>query len=606
MPRLPDDLIEEIRSANDIVSLISEYVPLKRVGRSYKALCPFHQEKTPSFIVNPDRQIYHCFGCGAGGNAVSFVMEQDKISFMEAIEVLAKRAGIPLPRLERDAKRSEENDLLYAANEFASGFYQGALGSQGGKEARDYLVSRGLTPETVQQFRIGFAPPEWDGLLSAGKRKALSPQVLQRAGLLLEREDKSGYYDRFRKRVVFPLFNLTGRVVGFGGRLLAESENEPKYLNSPETPIYQKGKSLYGLYQAKGDIRAQRRGIVVEGYFDLLTPRQAGIVNIVATLGTALTEDQARLLYRYGSEAVLVYDPDTPGAKAAQRGLEVLLEAGFDVRVASLPSGLDPDALVCRRGREAFLEVVEASQDFLDYRLSSLAQALNLSEVSGRSRAVNEILGLLRRVKDELKQRLYVQRIADRFDLEETLLAKLLDRAEKGKTPGRVPPTAPGLAPLEKTQARARLERELLKLMVRDPGFIRKARETIDLEIFEDGVCRASAKILFSTCDSAAPFEPARILNELPDDAPRKFLTELLVQEEAEDTDFGAKAFDGCLSRLQQLQAKNRLRTLMKEIREAAANEDREAVSRLQREYQRLSTFARPSPGRSPVAPNAP
>jgi DNA primase len=597
MPRLPDHLIEEIRGANDIVALISEYVPLKRAGRSYKTLCPFHSEKTPSFVVNPERQIYHCFGCGTGGNVITFVMEQDKVGFFEAIQVLAKRAGIDLPRVERDSRRTEENDLFFAANEFAASFYQRALDNEEGRVARAYLQSRGIASETARAFRLGFAPDRWDALLIAAKRSALSPRILERAGLLLEREDRSGYYDRFRGRVIFPILNLTGQVVGFGGRSLSEGERDAKYLNSPETPIYQKGKSLYGLYQAKGQIRAQEQSIVVEGYLDLLTAHQAGWTNVVATLGTALTIEQARLLSRYATETVLVYDPDAPGTKAALRGVEVMLEAGLDVRVVTLPAGLDPDALIRTRGTEAFRDAVQGSQDFFDYKLDALAGTLDLREVSGRSRAVEELLALLRRVKGELKQRLFVQRVAERFGLGEDLLLRLLTGGGSRTPSGKAQPDAAGTtASREKTEARVRLERGLLRLIARDPALVRRACEALDPRCLQDETCRAAAELLFAACSSDLGLDPARLLGDVPSGPVRGMLSEILVQEEESRRDT-AKELDEYIASLQRAQTGRALRNLKAQIQAAETRGDLDALSRLQREYYRLSTRPRPSPG---------
>ena len=279
--RIPDHIIDDVRSRTDIVDLISEFVPLKKRGKNYFGLCPFHHETAPSFSVSPERQIFHCFGCGKGGNAFTFLMEYEKLGFWEALTYLAKRAHVALPQRSADQKQQADYDVLFTANSVAAEFYHRVLvESKVGKRALDYLTKRGLSQETVTSFRLGYAPPGWSTLLDAAQRKSLSPEVLKKAGLVIPREREGGYYDRFRDRVMFPIMNLTGNVVAFGGRLLSESEDQPKYVNSPETPIYNKGKTLYGLFQAKSAVREIDRVIVVEGYTDVISLFQAGLHRI--------------------------------------------------------------------------------------------------------------------------------------------------------------------------------------------------------------------------------------------------------------------------------------------------------------------------------------
>ena len=340
--------------------MISEHVQLVKKGRNYSGLCPFHDEKTPSFSVDPDRQFYHCFGCGVGGNVFKFIQEIDRVTFVEAVKFLAERAGIALP--ERSGPSREEDaadDELYRANDLAQKYFHHLLLKDDvSASARTYLQTRGLTGETIARFGLGYAPPEWDALLKVAGRRDLNPQVLERAGLALPRPKGSGHYDRFRDRVTFPIANLSSRIIAFGARAL-QSDQEPKYLNSPETPIYHKGRVLYGLSDTRDAIRRRDAVLVVEGYMDLLSLVQAGVEHVAATSGTALTEDQCRTLARYARQVVLLFDGDAAGSTAAMRGLEVILGTGLDVRVVSLPTGHDPDSFVQEHGPEALLKRAE-------------------------------------------------------------------------------------------------------------------------------------------------------------------------------------------------------------------------------------------------------
>jgi len=335
-----DDLKERIRAAVDIVTVIGERIPLKKAGRNFVARCPFHQEKTPSFNVNPERQIYHCFGCGAGGDVFSFLMEHDKVSFPEALRTLAAKAGIALPDRQSARARTNEQarDIYYRANALAREYFIAALNDPAkGEAARRYLERRGLTKETIATFGLGFAPDAWDGFMSYARPKGLSYEVLANAGLLVQNE-QGRFYDRFRGRVMFPVVNDSGRTVAFGARTL-DPAGEPKYLNSSESPVYQKGRILYGLYHARDAIRQENSVLIVEGYMDVLQLMQAGIRNVVATCGTALTREHGAILRRYADRIILLFDGDEAGIRAASRAGDVLLEAGIEGHVALLPGG---------------------------------------------------------------------------------------------------------------------------------------------------------------------------------------------------------------------------------------------------------------------------
>jgi DNA primase len=346
--RIPDEKIDEIRNASDIVDLISSYVSLKKRGKNYTGLCPFHKEKTPSFSVSPGKQMFYCFGCGKGGNVISFIMEHDKVSFLEAVRALADRVGISLPSdSPGDADKSTEQEALYAlCREAQARFQHNLLESVEGKLALEYFRHRGFSDETIRLFGLGYSLNSWEDIAGMVRGKGLSLDQADRAGLLVRREDGSGFYDRFRGRAMFPIVSTSGRPIGFGARKMREDDPLGKYINSPETPIYDKSRVLYGLFQAKEAIREREFAIMVEGYADLISVYQAGTRNIVASSGTALTEEQVQLLSHYTKRITLVYDADSAGSKATIRGVDLIIARGLDVNVVELPTGEDPDSFV--------------------------------------------------------------------------------------------------------------------------------------------------------------------------------------------------------------------------------------------------------------------
>ena len=447
-PRMGEEARERVRDATDIVQLIGERVALRRAGRSYKGLCPFHTEKTPSFTVTPDRQIWHCFGCSKGGDVFAFVMELDKLTFPEALRALADRAGIDLPKQER-GPGDEVFDKLYQANALARDFFRanlamtaagaGAGGSGGGGtahagagKARAYLAARGFEEPWISRFEVGWAPEGWDGLLHA-LNKLLPAQVLEQAGLIVRRGDGTGHYDRFRNRVLFPVGAASGKIAGFGARAIV-AEDEPKYLNSPETPIFRKGRLLYGLPVARPGMRESGEAIVAEGYLDVMRLHACGFTNAVSTCGTALTVDQAKLLARLQVKVVLLYDGDDAGVRAADRALDSLLEAGLEVRLLLLPGGEDPDSFLRAAGAGALRERMETALDVPAFLAGASTPGKADPGVEAR---VRRLVGLLGRVEDPIRRRLLLRRGADVFGLEETVLLEAVQGRGKGKRSAR-------------------------------------------------------------------------------------------------------------------------------------------------------------------------
>jgi len=448
--RTGEEARERVRDATDIVQLIGERVQLRRAGRSYKGLCPFHTEKTPSFTVTPDRQIWHCFGCSKGGDVFAFVMEAEKVTFPEALRLLADRAGIELPKQDRGG-RDEAFDKLYQANALARDFYRASFASDSAKKARGYVASRGFEEPWLSRFDVGWAPEGWDALGKA-LAKLLPADVLEQAGLLVRRGDGSGHYDRFRNRVLFPVATGSGTIAGFGGRAIAEGD-EPKYLNSPETPVFRKGRLLYGLTVARAGMRETGEAIVSEGYLDVMRLHACGFTNAVSTCGTALTPDQARLLARLHVRVLLLYDGDDAGVRAAERGLDPLLEAGVDVRVLLLPGGEDPDSFLRQEGAGPLRERMESALDVPSFLAEAATGAGANPTLEAR---VRRLVQLLNRVQDPIRRRLLLRRGSDVFGLEESVLIEAVQGKGRGRrvmakpagvAPAAVPAAPSGAAP---------------------------------------------------------------------------------------------------------------------------------------------------------------
>lgn len=485
---------ERVRAASDVVEIVGQYVTLKKTGRTWKGLCPFHQEKTPSFTVSPERQTYHCFGCGAGGDVFRFVQEVERLTFPEALRHLAERAGIELPRYE---KGSGEAGKLYEICEEAARLYRRCLLDPAlGRQARDLLRRRGIGEEVEERFGLGFAPPGWDFLTSRLER-AFGRDALRTAGLALERET-GGVYDRFRERLVVPLRLPSGRVVGFGGR--ATGDEEPKYLNSPETPVYRKGQFLFGLGEARGSLRDRQEAVLVEGYFDCLVLHQAGFTAAVAAAGTAVTADQARLLARYVERVVVALDGDAAGQTASRRALGPLLSAGVEVRVARLPVGDDPDSFVRERGAAAFAEALEAAASPAAFLCATAGEG-----AAAHAEAVARVLELAAQIEG-LAAREAVLVDADRHlgvgvDRLRRELEGRAARPRGRETAGAanaVPPATPG------PEAVGFLERSLLGLLIASAE-ARRAAFDLPPEWLLDARSREILGVLVAAADEATP-----------------------------------------------------------------------------------------------------
>ncbi len=424
--RFSDQWIEQVRSAVDILEVIGRRVELRQTGKNYVGLCPFHSEKTPSFTVNPEKQFYHCFGCGRGGNVFNFVMAAENLSFPEAVVKLAQEKGIPVPELSpRDQRREQEREQLRQINQMAARYFYRNLRSPAGAQAQAYLDSRGISKELARDFFLGYALDAWDGLVAFLQSQGVDLKAAQAAGLVTQ--GKNGPIDRFRARLMFPICDHLGRFVGFGGRSLTDAH--PKYLNTGQTAVFNKGQILYGLNWSKEEIKALDQVIIVEGYTDLISLFAAGQRNVVASLGTAFTSAHAHLLKRFCSQAVIAFDGDTAGQRAAWRGMEVLHAAGLQVRVASLPAGQDPDTFARSRGAEGVAAWLDRAQPFREYQIDRIISQHDVETREGKLAASTELVTLLAQLTSAVERDEYVRYAAERLGVrEESLAAEVQQR----------------------------------------------------------------------------------------------------------------------------------------------------------------------------------
>jgi DNA primase len=432
---IPDEKVEEVRTAADLVEVAEDYVQLKQSGSRYMGLCPFHNEDTPSFSVDPDQNLYYCFGCQKGGDVFKFVQEIEGVGFLESVRILADRYGIPLPEEEADQEAANERESILHALRFAARFfYRRLTQSDRGRPALDYLRRRGFAPTTIKRFGLGFAPNEWDALLAAAEEQQIDPETLEKAGLIIERNDGSGYYDRYRGRIIFPIFSHIGKVLAFAGRILDpdDERDQPKYINSPETEVYHKKEVLYGLHQAKRSIRQTNEVLLVEGYTDVVSLSQAGVENVVASSGTALTEQQVSVLDRYANRAVMLYDADEAGVRAAMRGVERVLEEGMGAYAVELPEGNDPDDYVQEHGGEAFADyVAEHRQDLPSFAYRRARQNGELETPEDRVEVQREIIDSVARIPDPNLRREYVARTSEVTGVPDSDLFRMLEEARE-------------------------------------------------------------------------------------------------------------------------------------------------------------------------------
>jgi DNA primase len=587
MGLIPEDKVEEIKSRADIVEVVSDFVTLRKAGRNFVGLCPFHKEKTPSFTVNPDRQIFHCFGCGEGGNAVTFLMKVNAMTYPEALRHLAGKMGITIPRRSPPAsERRGPRAAVLDVNERAASFYIGNLRGPAGREARAYLEKRGIRGDTLEAFRVGYALDDWTGLRKRLEREKIPLAAAEQAGLLLSRQDGS-LYDRFRGRVMFPIEDASGRVIAFGGRVIGEGE--PKYLNSPETPVFVKGRNLFGIRQAKETIRRKGYAVLVEGYFDVISLWNAGVRNALASLGTALTAEQIQLLRRYTKDVAVVFDSDPAGRKALDRSLELFLAADVEARAVFLPEGADPDDFVRSSGAAALEERIERSPTFMDYYLDTLAGSQE--GLAGRRAAARSAVTLLAKIEDPIKRNLLLKRVSEKTGLDQAVLKGQVGKALRAPDASREPAASGGSeAELDP------LELNLVLLMLEYPFRIPDVAVSGVLEQFEIASLRTFAETIVDAYGREGRLDVATLTAEISEDGVRQNLLKKLVQKEPLDETLLERYLRDSIGQIRKKWFRRRHEQLRRDLLAAQERGDGAREEELLREKGRLLGMERNPP----------
>ncbi|MEI6437757.1 MAG: DNA primase [Candidatus Omnitrophota bacterium] len=586
MGLIPEDVIQQVIDRTNIVELIGSYIPLKKAGANYKALCPFHNEKTPSFVVTPHKQIFHCFGCHEGGNALSFVMKHERLDFGEAVRMLAGKAGVLIPETDPGAKvRDDLRQMVFKANEAAVEYYHRNLVS--GKElevkvARDYLKARSVSLDCVKRFKIGYAYDAWDGLAKELKAKGFSDEVVSKSGLVVPRDKNNGFYDRFRGRVIFSIFDYRDRALAFGARAL-KKDDKAKYINSPESILYTKGQHLYGLNWAKDAIAKEDAVIIVEGYMDLIRPVEAGVENVVASLGTALTPDQVRLIRRYTRNIIMLFDMDTAGQAATSRSLDILLEEDMNVRVAALADDEDPDSFILKDGVEAFRDCIKKAQTLFDFKLGRLMAAHNAHTIEGRAMICQEILPTIDKIPSEVVRDGYVRELASRLSIPEEAILK-----ERRRLGSKIQPKTGSNETLKRPERQELSPEEslLLRLMLADPKWVAESRVMILPEDLKDDTIRGIVAKVYELFEREQQVGVAALVNAFGDETTRSILTRL-AQDELVSND-QKRMFADCVKSIKgsrQKVERQRLRDAMKVAEKAG---DWDTVRSLQEQFNTI------------------
>ncbi len=571
---ISDDLINEVRQQADIVEIISEYVPLERTGKNYKGLCPFHKEKTPSFVVNPDMQLFKCYGCGVGGNVFTFLMQYEKYTFPEAVQTVAQRVGVSLETssLDQTSPQRQRIDTLYRLHTEAAEYFARQLSENDESQyVRDYLSRRGIDQAAARMFLLGYALSAWDDLCKTFAKKYPRDLLLE-SGVVIQKKSGVGEYDRFRERLMIPISDERGRVMAFGGRILGDGE--PKYLNSPENPIFHKARTLFGLHQAKEAIRRTGTAIIVEGYFDMIVPYSCGVRNVAATMGTALTEQHLRLLQRYAKKVVLVFDADAAGVKATLRTLDLFLQSGFEARAGVLPQGEDPDSFVRKNGAEAFQHVIDKAPLLLDFIRDRILEQYDLSSIEQQIACASQLLPTIVKIRDIVERDLQLNKTADLLKVSDKALLeefkKISATGELRVQQRKKTPQTPKHSPIP------RLEQYLLKALLKDKRLIAAIRAELDPQEVSHPVARKVLETLF-VFEDKTDFE-AKVLDLFQGTSAQNDLADLFLHtDEIIDP---ARTVQDCLRQLRQRRFERQTLDLSRKVRDAQEQRNSDTIER--------------------------
>jgi len=589
---IPEEKVSEIKNTADIIDVVSEVVILKKTGKNYVGLCPFHSEKTPSFTVSPEKQIFYCFGCTVGGNVFSFLMKHDGISFPDAAKILARRYGIDIPTRkisQQQKQRMSQRESLLAVNRQAMEFFrQELIEKASGKRAMEYLKKRGMSKEIIAGFNLGYTPEGWDNIVKYFSKKKISLSIVEKAGLIVSREKKVGFYDRFRGRIIFPIFDLNMQVIGFGGRVMDDSM--PKYLNSPETPIYNKSRSLYG----------SEKVYIVEGYFDLLALHQHGLQNSVATLGTSLTPDHVKILRGFigkDGKIILVFDSDDAGVKAVMRSIGIFMRAEVDASIIVLPQGYDPDSYIFEFGYESFLDTDSKAKSLMSFLIDSAVKKHGLS-IEGKIRVISELNEPLASISDNVARSLYIKELAESINIDESVVREKIRKIFVHKKEGSKRSTWSNndftrsqhkTGASDNVQGKAlkgkwdRLERQIITMMLQFPQILSKISERDIINLFEDNDLKSIGQLLMKY-KKRPEIRVSDIMNLIEDKEQRDIVASLAIGEDI----WNYEACLGIINRFESIRKRNE-NTLIEKIKAAEKNNDVELLAKLLNQKQKMA-----------------
>ncbi len=602
---LSEEKVSEIRDRSSILEVVSDYVALKKAGKNHRGLCPFHSEKTPSFMVNEEKQIFHCFGCGEGGDVFTFLMKAGHFSFPQAVEELAKRYGVKLPSRELSPSQKKEmtkKEGLFKINQIASEYFYDLLTRRReGEEGRQYLSRRGISQEMIAEHRLGYSPNRWDGLVNHFRERNVSLELARELGLIFPkrkgggstpregtRPDTTGWYDAFRGRVMFPIFDLHQRVVGFGGRLIREGE--PKYLNSPESSIYHKGEVLYGLQVAKRYAAEKDCVVIVEGYFDLLTLQQFGWKHSVATLGTALTAQHVRALKRYTKNVIALFDADEAGAKATLRALPLFLEEDVAGKTIVLPNGEDPDGFLRKGNVEEFGKRMAHAVSIIDFFFDRLMKTYDLKSVDGKVKVAREGVALLSKIPDRIRRDFHARELAERLDVKESFLYEMLQsrRVESATSFREAAEAGEGLKRSSSEKSFPKSEEMVIRLMLHHPEVIPTVSREGVLEEFESTLLQKIAEVLKDLYLQKGRLDLPEVLGRVEEDLKGR-LAELLFQESGLEGGDRERILKDCIQKIHEKKLKKERGELLKKIKEVEKREEGKRLVPLLKEHEELA-----------------
>ena len=587
--RFPQTFIDDLRRQADIVRVVQDYVSLKKAGANWVARCPFHKETKPSFSVNPAKEIFYCFGCQKGGSVFNFIMEIERVTFPEAIKIVAEKSGVPLPKLVDDSRfeaRKRESDQVIELNQWALQWWEDQLRSKSAaaKAAREYLENRGITEETIQNFHLGFAPDNWEALSTHLRQKGTTQEELEHSGLVVKKEE-GGSYDRFRGRLMFPVFDAQGKPIAFGGRTL-EPEGEPKYLNSPETSAYIKGRNLFGLNLTRDEVRRQGFAILVEGYLDLIVPYQFGVRNVVASLGTALTPEQVKLIGRFAHKVVVNYDGDRAGVQAAKRAIETLLAEDLEVKVLVLPDNADPDDFIRKYGVTEYQRRRAEAQPHIQFVIDQAVRDRNLHNPADKAAAVEEALPFVRAVRSRIQRREYFDIAMDALRVQSDQRRELWQRTRTGASVDATTVQEVVARGPERTVA----EERLLELLLTNNELRSIVLPRLEVEDYEGLATAALFRAIVHLTDEGRDVGVDSLTEQARGDLQiSQLIARFMVAEPPESFDEALASADSCLDALRLLRLNRRIDEVSFEIAEAERAGDNVRRDTLAIEHLQLS-----------------